>query len=104
MIHDCINNIYKYVYIQVYGTKALQFEYYTKSAVQFQAVQISNAENTNALRGCFENIMIKFGYPLYRIYPNLSDQNSIFNQTKNLLVIGIHVTGMYLLYVSFISE
>ena len=44
----------------------------------------------------YEDILIKFGYPLFRILPNLPDKNSIFNdfnQEMNFMTIGIDVTG-----------
>lgn len=60
--------------------------------VVLQNVRSSNCKK-NPLYGCFEDILIKTGYPLFRILPNLPDRDSIFNHPAEFMTVSINVTG-----------
>lgn len=69
---------------------------FEQSPILYQAINSSNASmrRKSALMGSFEDILIKCGYPLYRIIPNLPSKNaSIFHETRRFMTIGINVTG-----------
>jgi len=76
--------------VKVLLTRGAQI--FSQTGLHFQGIQLQNAFNMAAVMGSLEDLMTKFGWPLYQIKFNFPSGNQSIFMPGKMWVIGVDVT------------